>query len=86
MKIIKNYKRLKKWAKTLFVTLLTISIVFASTGVATLFAYADTVDGLPQLERPIDFNSIFKNDMPQGQNITYDSSSHEIFTLGTPTA
>jgi len=44
MKIVKNYKRLKKWAKTLFVTLLTICIVFTSTGVATLFAYADPAD------------------------------------------
>ena len=44
MKIVKNYKRLKKWAKTLFVTLLTICILFTSTGVATLFAYADPTD------------------------------------------
>ena len=44
MKIVKNYKRLKKWEKTLFVSLLTICILFTSTGVATLFVYADPAD------------------------------------------
>ncbi len=41
MKIVRNYKGLKKWAKTLFVALLTICIVFTTTGVGTLIAYAD---------------------------------------------
>ena len=50
MKIVKNYKQLKRWAKTLFVTLLTICIVFTSTGVATLFAYADPADEPQDIE------------------------------------
>lgn len=56
MKIVRNYKRLKKWAKTLFVTLLTICIVFTSTGVATLFAYADPTDEGSELHEHI-FNT-----------------------------
>ncbi len=41
MKIVRNYKGLKKWAKTLFVALLTICIVFTTTGIGTLIAYAE---------------------------------------------
>lgn len=40
----KKYKNLKKWAKTAFVILLTICIVFTATGVSTLFVYADQED------------------------------------------
>ncbi|MCR4597295.1 MAG: hypothetical protein K5673_10985 [Lachnospiraceae bacterium] len=46
MKIVKNYKGLKKWAKTLFVALLTICIVFTTTGVGSLLAYAVPVTDL----------------------------------------
>ncbi len=41
MKIVKNYKGLKKWAKTSFVALLTICIIFTTTGVGSLIAYAE---------------------------------------------
>ncbi|MCR4596329.1 MAG: hypothetical protein K5673_06065, partial [Lachnospiraceae bacterium] len=40
MKVVKNYKGLKKWAKTAFIALLTICIIFTTTGVGTLIAYA----------------------------------------------
>ncbi|MBR6390709.1 MAG: hypothetical protein IKS16_05135 [Lachnospiraceae bacterium] len=44
MKIVRNYKGLKKWAKTVFVALMTVCIIFTSTGVASLIAYAEPED------------------------------------------
>ena len=48
MKIVKNYKGLKKWAKTVFVALMTVCIIFTSTGVASLIAYAEPEDEITE--------------------------------------
>ncbi|MCR5594714.1 MAG: hypothetical protein K6G12_02595 [Lachnospiraceae bacterium] len=77
MKLVKNFKGLKKWAKTLFVAMLTICIIFTTTGVGTLYAEADT-DGYPTYESYWSTQPSVIN--PGG--VTYDGQEHQLFSLG----
>gem|GEM_PF-6041095 len=81
MKIVRNYRKLKKWAKSLFVAMLTICIIFTSTGVWSLVAYAEPENSTEETTPEPEGNTDNTEGTGEGTQCTHTGTLSYVFSM-----